>query len=126
MFWKIGLLFLSIGLIVGAASAQTPNATATVTVTAALVPAKMTIAPTTTSVVSGTSVVFTVTLSGTGAVPTGTVQLYNGSTLVAGALGTLAAGTTTCTLTTTGTAPGVYDIAAVYSGDKTYSAGVAP
>jgi hypothetical protein len=106
--------------------AQTPNATATVTVTPALIPAKMAMTPTTTSVTAGTSVVFTVTLSGTGAVPTGTVQLYNGSTLVAGALGTLAAGTTTCTLTTTGTAPGVYDIAAVYSGDKTYSAGVAP
>jgi hypothetical protein len=106
--------------------AQTPNATATVTVTPALIPAKMAMTPTTASVATGTSVVFTVTLSGTGAVPTGTVQLYNGSTLVAGALGTLAAGTTTCTLTTTGAAPGVYDIAAVYSGDKTYSAGVAP
>ena len=94
--------------------AQTPNATATVTVTPALVPAKMTITPVTASVAAGTAVVFTVTLSGTGTVPTGTVQLYNGSTLVAGGLGTLVNGSTTCTLATTGAAAGSYSISAVY------------
>lgn len=119
-FFALAILMMAIPLF-----AQTPNATATVTVTAALVPAKMTITPVTASVATGTSVVFTLTLTGP-TVPTGTVQLYNGSTLVAGALGTLVNGSTTCTLTTTGAAPGVYDIAAVYSGDKTYSAGVAP
>jgi hypothetical protein len=107
-------------------AAQTPNATATVTVTPALIPAKMTITPVTTSVTTGTAVVFTVTLSGTGTTPTGTVQLYNGSALVSGALGTLVNGSATCTLTTSGTTPGIYNISGVYSGDKTYSAGVPP
>ncbi len=82
-------------------------------------------APTTTSLassanpsVSGQSVTFTATVSTTGsAAPTGTLQFFDGSTLLGtGTLSTVN-GITTATLTTTTLAVGTHSIAAVYGGD---------
>lgn len=82
-------------------------------------------APTTTTLassanpsVSGQSVTFTATVSTAGAnSPTGTVQFFDGSTLLGtGTLGT-ANGVTTATFTTTTLAVGTDPITAVYGGD---------
>jgi len=110
------------------AQTATPNAVATLIITAAAQPAQVTIVPVTTTVQSGTVATYTVTVSGSNGVPTGSIQLYNGATLITGASGTLTNGVTTCTVNTNGQAPGTYNISAVFtSANPTiYTSGVPP
>jgi hypothetical protein len=80
---------------------------------------------------AGQTVTFTVTVFGAkggGSVPTGTVTLYDGSTVLGTATlqslnnGFPEAG---ATFTTTALAPGVHNILVVYGGDSTYSGSLA-
>jgi len=91
----------------------TPYVTPTVAVTA-----------TASTIALGGSDSFTVTVSGTPGTPTGTVQFFDGSTLLSGTL-TLAGGTATLSgqvFTTAGT----HRITAQYSGDTVFVAATSP
>jgi uncharacterized repeat protein (TIGR03803 family) len=69
----------------------------------------------------GTSVTLTATVtpSGAGPLPTGTVSLYYGSTLLA--TETLSSGSASYSASTAGIPPGTYPIAVKYSGDTNYA-----
>jgi predicted small lipoprotein YifL len=70
----------------------------------------------------GNSVTFTATVTGNGAVPTGTVTFKDGSTTLGN--GTLSGGTSDlATYATTTLATGAHSITAVYNGDASYSGG---
>jgi hypothetical protein len=73
------------------------------------------------SVAYGASVTFTVTVTGPGFQPTGTVTLYDGGTPLGDSC-TLASGVATCPVNTL--VPGTFSITAWYSGDKNYNPGI--
>ena len=92
---------------IGIAPILLASATSTVTLTGPVSPAA-----------TNTPLPFSITVSGTGATPTGSVSLYNGSTLLGSA--TLSGGA--ATIPYTFTTPGTYSFTATYSGDTNYSA----
>ncbi len=117
-------------VIAGANNTYTGQAivfTATVTV----IPASPTLSTTTAVLTSSTnpstveqSVTFTATVSGTsGAAPTGTVNFYNGTTLLG--TGTLN-GSGVATISTRSLSIGTQTITATYNGDSTHSASTSP
>jgi hypothetical protein len=70
----------------------------------------------------GSSVTFTVTVSSTGGTPTGSVNLYDGSTL----LSTLTLVSGVATLTTSSLAVGSHSITAVYAGVAAFGSSTSP
>ena len=76
------------------------------------------------TIASGQSVTFTVTLSGSNGVPTGTMNFQDNGTSIAGCSSVaIASGKATCT--TSALAAGSHPIKALYSGSASYSTGVA-
>jgi hypothetical protein len=72
----------------------------------------------------GQGVTFTVRLIGNGATPTGTVAFKAGATPINGCE-SIAVSNGQANCTTTALASGSYQITGTYSGDSTYSAGIA-
>ena len=72
----------------------------------------------------GQGVTFTVRLIGNGATPTGTVAFKAGGSLISGCE-SIAASNGQADCTTTALASGSYQVTGTYSGDSTYSAGIA-
>jgi len=101
-------------------SAPTPSAPTTPTGSA---PVSLTIDSSSYTVAVGQSVSFTVRLLGTPA-PSGTVAFKAGDTVISNC-GAVAASNGQATCTTTALAVGTYQITGTYSGDSTYSAGIA-
>jgi Big-like domain-containing protein len=73
---------------------------------------------------AGASVTFTATLSGSSGTPTGTLDFRSNGVTIAGC-GAIAISGGSARCTTTGLASGSHAIAGLYSGDATYSAGLA-
>ncbi len=73
--------------------------------------------------VFGQSVTFTATVTGTGPIPTGTVNFFDGVTLLGA--GTLN-GAGIATFTTSALAVGTHPITAAYAGDSTYAPSISP
>ena len=107
------------------APATTPTASPSpATSTTGSAPISLTMDSSSYTVNVGQSVTFTVRLIGNGSTPTGTVAFKAGGTLVGGCEASAASnGQATCT--TTALASGSYQITGTYSGDATYSAGLA-
>lgn len=91
------------------------SAAVSVIISAALTTTTTTLVASPTSATSGTAVVLLATVSSTAV--TGTVQFYDGSTL----LGTVTVAVGSASLTTTTLPVGTDELTAVYSGDGTYA-----
>ncbi len=98
-----------------AADYNTATATVTLTVNRAAPAIKLTASAS--SIVSGTSVTFTATVTGGGVEPTGTITFYDGSKEMG--IGTLN-GSGVATFTTTTLATGKHSITASYGGNTSY------
>jgi hypothetical protein len=91
------------------------SATVTVIISNTLISTTTTLTTSMTTAISGTAITLTATESATAA--TGTVNFYNGSTL----LGTATLTNGVATLATTALPVGTNSVTAVYSGDSTYA-----
>jgi autotransporter-associated beta strand protein len=74
----------------------------------------------------GTSVTFTATIVVTSGTPTGTVNFYNGTTLLGSGTVSTASGVTTASLSTTALPAGSNSVTAQYSGDSSFTSSTSP
>ncbi len=116
---------------IAAASATTDTTGSTTTTTSSTPPPTTGATPVSTTIDSssytvsaGTPVTFTVNVMGNGATPTGTVTFTSDGVTIGGC-NALALSNGSITCTTSSLARGWHSIRGLYSGDATYSAGVA-